>query len=749
MPPASQRITLLSATSLASAVAVGAAQQAKAAVIYSVQVRNPNELTQTNNSTLTVLSVTDVLGRPAGNGALLASTNTAYSLVGASTVRTVTVTRRSSTQTNTTTLTIGSVASTDTGATFAATLSDNTLPASGTSSRTISVTLTPSVRSGTTTTISNTFTLTGTNPASNSGTSPSWTYVANAADKTNFTFNTIAVAPVSSTTATGTTLYALPGGTAQGTVNIQNVGDGSYLTATLTGTLTSTLSTGFSGSVANGNFGLRDGAALAGKVAGASAATTLTQTLTYTGQSARGVSSTATVTAAFANGSTDNTNKAHSSVTTFTGTTVAPVQSVTTGGPNVYALPGQTVTRDFTIKNIGDGSLAGATLNGTTSNTLGSGFASVTATGSFALNDGVSGPAATTLTHTITYTGQSTRGTTSTATVTAAFSNGNSAGTNASQTVTQTFKAQVVAPVASTTAAPTSLGTVRVGTTSTGTLTVKNIGDGNLAGADNGTTLLSNLRGTVSVSGNSAFTGGGAVNLTDSSSQTYMFTYAPTARGTQSGTITTALTNGAANGTNAASTASSTVTGTAVGPDYDAAVKGSGTIINGGTILFGEYAGGLTLQDLLISNLSNDVASKALTDLTLTNVTITGSTEFSFSLSGFDSGNTGSYGTSTKNAVLSNLQNGDGQGAISIQFVSKTGGFSSALLRIETDEGAALGGAGAVYVYNLVWSVPEPGTIAVFGAGLLGLAISRQRRRGRAFTALTAKPEEDTQKGAA
>ena len=67
----------------------------------------------------------------------------------------------------------------------------------------------------------------------------------------------------------------------------------------------------------------------------------------------------------------------------------------------------------------------------------------------------------------------------------------------------------------------------------------------------------------------------------------------------------------------------------------------------------------------------------------------------------------------------------------------------SAFIRIETDEGAALGGAGAVYVYNLIWTVPEPGTIAVFGAGLLGLAISRQRRRGRAFVALTTKPEEE------
>jgi hypothetical protein len=594
--------------------------------------------------------------------------------------------------------------------------------------------------------LSTTFTYTGATTRGSSDTATiAATYTSGGTKNAGSTATTVltgtTVAPVNSTTATNTTLYALPGQKASGTFSVTNVGDGSYAGASLTGTLTTTVTTGFSGSVGDVNFNLADG-----KAPSTPAATTLTQTMTYTGQATRsGASVAATVTASFTNGHTDGNNASQTITKVFTGQTVAPVQSVTTGGANVYALPGQTVTRDFTIANTGDGSLVGATLNGTTSNTLGGGFASVTATGSFALNDGVTGPAASTLTHTVSYVGQSTRGTTSTATVTAAFSNGSSAGTNASQTVTQTFKAQVVAPVSSTTAAPTTLGPVRVGTSTTGSVTVKNIGDGNLAGADNGTTLLTNLRGNVSVSGSTAITGGGAVNLTDSSSQTYMFTYAPTARGTQSATITTAFTNGSVDGKNMASTASSTVTGTAVGPDFDAVVAGknasSGAIINGGTILFGDAVGGLTLQDLLISNLSNDAASKALTDLTLTNVTITGSTEFSFSLSGFDSPDTG-FSTSTKNAVLSNLYNGDGSGSIAIQFVNKAG-TGAAQLRIETDEGAALGGPGAIYVYNLIWTVPEPGTIAVFGAGLLGLAISRQRRRGRAFVALTAKPDED------
>ena len=863
MPPATHRITLLSATSLASAVAVVGVQPADAAVVYTVQVRNPDETTQSTANVSTVLSVTDVLG----NTVALPATDPAYTLVGTTASRSVSFARRSSSQTGTTNLTVTAPATAGSAtytATFNNALSNGSVNLNSSTSRSLIVGVTPTERSSGAT-IAGTFSVTGTNNKNNSDSG--WSYSANTADKTNFTFQTIAVsavasqtasttiyalpgkaatqaftvknigdgtkagadksdfkselwgattvtngsswagsaltfdgtgtnltdtntstdslsttftytgaatrgnsdtatiaatytsggtknagstattvltgttvAPVNSTTAGGNTLYALPGQKASGTVTITNVGDGSYAGASLTGTLTTSVTTGFAASVANGNFNLADG-----KAPSTPAATTLTQTMTYTGQSTRGASVAATVTANFTNGHTDGTNSGQTVTKVFTGQTVAPVQSVTTGGPNVYALPGQTVTRDFTIANTGDGSLAGATLNGTTSNTLGGGFASVTATGSFALNDGVTGPAASTLTHTVSYVGQSTRGNSSTATVTAAFSNGNSAGTNATQTVTQTFKAQVVAPVASTTSLAT-LGPVRVGTSTTGSVTVKNVGDGNLAGADNGTTLLTNLRGNVSVSGSSAITGGGAVNLTDASSQTYMFTYAPTARGSQSATITTAFTNGSADGKNVASTASSTVTGTAVGPDFDAVVGGknasSGAIINGGTILFGEAVGGLTLQDLLISNLSNDAASKALTDLTLTNVTITGSTEFSFSLSGFDSGNTGSFGTSTQNAVLSNLYNGDGSGAIAIQFVSKAG-TGAAQLRIETDEGAALGGAGAIYVYNLIWNVPEPGTIAVFGAGLLGLAISRQRRRGRAFVALTAKPEEE------
>ena len=445
-------------------------------------------------------------------------------------------------------------------------------------------------------------------------------------------------------------------------------------------------------------------------------------------------------------GSSDTTN------VTINLTAVSAVASQT-GNTTVYALAGGSATQSFAIKNVGDGNASGLT-NSATEKTNLWGSAAVTNgdgwSGSVAnfdntignsLTDNLTAGSSRVSTFTYAPAAGTARGS-ATSQITVNYTSGST--NNAGSEVTTVLTGTTVAPVASTTALAT-LGPVRVGTSTTGSLTVKNIGDGNLAGADNGTTVLSNLRGAVSISGSSAITGGGTVNLADSSSQTYMFTYAPTARGNDSATISTAFTNGSSDGKNLASTSSNTVTGTAVGPEFDANVAGknasSGAIINGGTILFGEAVGGLTLQDLLISNLSDDTASKALTDLTLTNVTITGSTEFSFSLSGFDSGNTG-FVSSATNAALSNTKNGDGQGSIAIQFVNKAGS-GSAQLRIETDEGAALGGAGAIYVYNLIFSVPEPGTIAVFGAGLLGLAISRQRRKGRSFVALTAKPEED------
>ena len=565
----------------------------------------------------------------------------------------------------------------------------------------------------------------------------------NAAQSVITSFTGQTVAPVQSTTATNTTIYALPGqaGTTQGSFNIKNTGDGSLAGASLAGTLTTTPGSGFVGSQGNSAaIGLNDG------VTGPTAST-LTQTLTYTGAAARGSSTVATVTAAFSNGNSAGTNAAQSVTQTFTGVTVAPVASTTTTGTGstqyVLVGSGATLTGTLSVKNIGDGTLAGTNLSGTLANTTATGFSTTTAAGTISLGDsnnaGLNG---TSLTQTLTYTAEATRsGVVRTASSVATLTNGASNGTNAAAgTTTVALSAQSVAPLASATAT-LNAGEVRVGTTSAVSLEVKNTGDGNLAGADNGTTLLTNLRGTVG-SGSGSFTGsGGAVNLADSASSSYLFTYAPTARTnglTDSIAVTTTLQNGSTNANLSGST-TTTLSAKAVGPVYEssyttnkAVTTTTGTGANagevyGGTILFGDVVGGLTTQSLLINNITTDLGKSNATTLSLTGITITGGGEYSFTLSGFEEGYSNFAGTS---ATIKSAENSGTSGSISIQFSQLIGNNSK--LRIQTDEGVAFGsGTGTIYVYDLLWTVPEPGTIMVFGAGLLGLAISRRNRRGK------------------
>ena len=551
------------------------------------------------------------------------------------------------------------------------------------------------------------------------------------------------VAPVQSTTATNTTIYALPGqaGTTQGTFIIKNTGDGSLAGATLAGTLTTTNGSGFSGTVTSPTtIGLHDG------VTGA-AATTLTQTLTYTGGASKGATSTSSVVASFTNGNSNNSNTAQSVTQTFTGQTVAPIASTSTTGTGTtqYVLVGSgaTVTGSLTVKNVGDGTLAGANLTGTLANTVGAGFSTTTAAGTINLGDSnAPGLNGTSLTQTLTYTAESTRsGVVRTASSVATFNNGRADGTNsAAASVTVALSAQSVAPLASVTAS-LDAGTVRVGETNTVSLVVKNTGDGNLAGADS-PTLKSNLHGAVGT-GSGSFSGtGGTVNLTDSSSSTYLFTYAPTARTnglSESVAVTTTLANGSTSANLSGST-TTTLSAKAVGPVYQSSytTNASPTVttgtganageVYGGTITFGDAVGGLTTQSLLISNITSDLGKTNATTLSLTGITITGGGEYSFTLNGFNENYSNAAATS---ASIRSNDNGGIAGAISIQFSQLIG--NSSQLRIQTDEGVAFGsGTGTIYVYDLRWTVPEPGTVMVFGAGLLGLAISRRNRRGKA-----------------
>ncbi|HEY4174396.1 MAG TPA: PEP-CTERM sorting domain-containing protein [Rhodopila sp.] len=123
-----------------------------------------------------------------------------------------------------------------------------------------------------------------------------------------------------------------------------------------------------------------------------------------------------------------------------------------------------------------------------------------------------------------------------------------------------------MAPVASI-AGSASAGYVLVnsGATSTATVSVGNTGNGNLSGAG----ATSNLRGSVgalsSVSGFAA-KAGATINLTDTSSTNYSYSYKPTAVGSSSALVVETLSNGSSNGQNLTSNRTTTLTGTGVAP---------------------------------------------------------------------------------------------------------------------------------------------------------------------------------------
>jgi hypothetical protein len=286
-----------------------------------------------------------------------------------------------------------------------------------------------------------------------------------------------------------------------------------------------------------------------------------------------------------------------------------------------------------------------------------------------------------------------------------------------------------VAPVQQTTLS--AFGAVRIGTTVTmAAITVQNVGNGDLA---SNTLAAAQLRGSIGAASSSVFTGsGGTFSLNDShytgtgsatTTAAFTYRYAPTSHTTSdSATVIASFTNGSSAGTNAAQTSTLALTGQGVGPEFQSKIGGTtyansvaigNATVAAGTISTGAYKTGVTTSlKVLLSNISTDVASASLTDLTLESFTLSGAQAADFSIVGF-----------TTDTVLAEAQSV----TVTLDFSGPTVGNYDANLSFTTDQGVALGVAGAVFNYALLAAIPEPATILTFGIGMAGLAWARRR----------------------
>lgn len=538
------------------------------------------------------------------------------------------------------------------------------------------------------------------------------------------------VAPVESM-ASGSAGYTLVGQSKVAAVTVTNSGDGN-----LSGL----------GSVSNLN-GTIGGPAGSGQFSGpspnpnpVSLTDTSTTTVNYVfAPTSRGTDS-ATVTGNFSNGSADGTNQAHSNSVLVTGQGVAPVQNTDTSANAGYVLVGTSKSLSYTVRNTGDGNLSGlgsiSNLNGSVSS------AGISGDPEF------SGPSPNPTTFSLTDTSSTTvsmvfaptvKGPSVSAAVTTNFSNGNASGNNQADAATTVLTGQGVAPVNS---ISTTVATARIGggATGTGTVTLANIGNGNLA--TGGPDPSSNLQ-VSSVSGPSGggFAGSaqGAFTLPDgtfsvasATTSTYTYSYEAakgTARGTYTNTVVTTLANGSADGTNSAGTVNTTVQGQAVGPQYRStwgsthsptsnacSTPGPGGC---GEISFGSVgvSGSKTIY-LDIANATADLGGDALTGLTIGDFSLTGNPDFT--LAGFS------------DTLLHSSANGGGTLEVALHFNWSGVGVYTGDLQFFTDQEAAFGDTadGDIFDYQLYAraSVPEPATWLVFGVGLGGLAAVRRRR---------------------
>jgi hypothetical protein len=550
--------------------------------------------------------------------------------------------------------------------------------------------------------------------------------------------------------------YVLVKSSNTATVTVQNTGNGNLAGTggafNLNGSITAVKGTGFTGSGTPATVSLLDSNAGTG-------ATTASYAYTFA-PTARGTASTV-VTGSFSNG-VGATNTSGNQAVTLTATGVAPIDHVTltntagaggsagTGNLGYLLVNSQTGTAAITLSNVGNGNLAGTggayNLNGSVTALAGTGYAGSTTPASVSLLDSNAGAGATTSSYNYTFA-PSVRGVASTI-VTSNFSNGSTDGFNNAASVVNTITGTGVAPIVSVGTGSAlsrynSYGYVSNAQTSTATVSVQNTGNGNLAGS--GTAFNLNTSGIGGPTAGAHFTSAAgnasSMSLTDSSSSTLSYLYAPISRGTNSATVAISFSNGNSAGTNLSQTVSSTITGQGVGPTYASTaywqtsngttpLAGTSTAIatppiNGGktvtasTINYGNLTYSLSRTLLLdISNITHDLnlGNQLLTDLTIVASSISGGND------------PGSFSVGTLGTHL--IQEGGGDIYLPILVTGNVSGLIDSYLTITTDEGAPLGMAGDQFTYFLTASVvPEPASLAVLGIGLLGLGFARRHVR--------------------
>jgi hypothetical protein len=543
------------------------------------------------------------------------------------------------------------------------------------------------------------------------------------------------VAPVAAIAASASAGYVLVTSSATTSFSIGNTGNanlaGTGTAYNLNGSIGSLSSSGFTGAAAS--------IGLASNATGSTSSTSSTNSPTYTYTPTVVGSSSALVVETLSNGSPNGQNLASNQTTTLTGTGVAPVAAIAASASAGYVLVGSSATTSFSIGNTGNANLAGTgglyNLNGSIGSLSSNGFTGAAQTIALASNaTGSTSSTQTTTSSTYTYTPTGMGG--SSALVVETLSNGSPNGQNLASNQTTTLTGTGVAPVQSV-ANSTVYGRLGSGATASGTITVANTGNANLAG----TGTAYNLNGSIAAFSSGSFSGLAqsvslASNATGSTSSTATstlgYTYTPgSTRAASSLSVSIAFSDGNNAGTNASQTASSVLTGSAVGPTYASTLLAGavvntptngtvgGTISPNKTISFGSvgYEQATTVY-VELGNITTDLngGNAALTNLTIDKYSISGGNASDFTVSSLSGAR-----VITKGGML----------LVPITVVSNVNyGALSSSLTIFTDESVGLGGTGDTFSYALyAMSVPEPTSLAVLGAGLAGLASFRRRKR--------------------